>query len=257
MAFLDDLAVARTRVATLKSELSAAEAALADLEAQLMRGGPDVSEHNGDVDWVKVKTVADIAFVRVSDGDLQDALYSAARVSAVRSAGLSFAPYYYARVASDGNGQRSPRSEAAMAYYFASKQGWGKAGDLPLVYDVEQNAGESTTFQGQTLTKAATHVAGWIAAYQGLTGHLPIIYINPSASKALVGVMTAEQKALLAKCPLWIAHWGTTTPTIPAPWTSAVFHQDTDSRVFPGIANPADGNRVLVTRAEVDALRIR
>jgi GH25 family lysozyme M1 (1,4-beta-N-acetylmuramidase) len=49
-----------------------------------MLTGPDVSEHQGNVDWKKVATKHELAIVRVADGDHRDPTYSKARVKAVR-----------------------------------------------------------------------------------------------------------------------------------------------------------------------------
>ena len=264
MTLLDDLDAARAGLASLLDQDTSLHTKIADqraliarLEATTMKGGPDVSKYQGDVDWNKVAGAGyDICFPKVSDGDLNDELWTASRVASVRAAGLSFAPYYYARVASDGNGQRTPRTEAAMAYYFASKAGWGRAGDLPLVYDVEANAGETNTFQGQAPDKAANHIVNFVKRYNGLTGHYPIIYTFPYAWSILLPSFTTDDKAILTKCALWIAHYTTGNPTIPAPWAGATFHQFTDKATVPGIANPCDLNKVLVSRAAVDGLRI-
>jgi GH25 family lysozyme M1 (1,4-beta-N-acetylmuramidase) len=89
-----------------------------------MLTGPDVSEHQGSVDWGKVANDHELALVRVADGDHRDAFYNDARVKAVRRAGLLFAPYYFARVASLLNNQRDGAEEAAMVLRFAKAGGW-------------------------------------------------------------------------------------------------------------------------------------
>lgn len=264
MSFTDDLQAAQDALAALKSQdvelhkkIDAQQTVVNNLLAQVVAGGPDVSASQGDVDWVKVDSQFDFAFVKVSDGDLLDPTYSSGRVNALRSSGLfGWAPYYYARVASDGNGQRTPRTEAAMAYYFASKQGWGKPGDFPLVYDVEKSAGESTTFQGQTPAKAAAHVVGFIKNYRSLTGHYPFLYTNPDTWSLLKPQLSDADLTTLAKCPLWIAHYGVASPTIPAPWTSWTFWQYTDKGSCPGVSVAVDLNKCALSRTELSALAI-
>jgi GH25 family lysozyme M1 (1,4-beta-N-acetylmuramidase) len=81
--------------------------------------GPDVSHHQGDVDWQKVAKHHELAIIRVSDGDVRDEFYNEARVKAVRKADLLLAPYYFARVASPQNRQRDGAEEAAMVLRFA------------------------------------------------------------------------------------------------------------------------------------------
>lgn len=257
MGLFEDIEAARVLVTNLRTEvteaqsrLSAAEKALVDLEALVVKGGPDVSVHQGSIDWAKVAGAGcDLAFHRIADGDLVDATYTPARIAAIKSAGLSYAPYYFARVASDGNGQRDGRVEAAMAIYFAGKQGWGKPGDLPLAYDIE-------TLNGQTSAKARTHVIQFINAYKGMMGHAPILYTTPDFWTNTL----APGSGLLAAavdCPLWIAHWGVSAPTVPAPWTNWAFWQYTDKATVPGISSPCDNNRVNISREALDALRLR
>ena len=99
--------------------------------------GPDVSEHQGDVDWKQVAADHELAIVRVSDGDHRDPFYTEGRVKASRDAGLLLAPYYFARVASPQNNERDGAAEAEMVLGFAKSRGWSWPGDLPLIYDFE------------------------------------------------------------------------------------------------------------------------
>src|SRR5262245_508750 len=100
-----------------------------------MLTGPDVSEHQGNVDWGKVAHDHEVAIVRLADGDHRDPWYTEERVRAVRDAGLVLAPYYFARVASPQNDQRDGAKEADMARGFAKSRGWKWPGDMPLIYD--------------------------------------------------------------------------------------------------------------------------
>jgi GH25 family lysozyme M1 (1,4-beta-N-acetylmuramidase) len=128
-----------------------------------MLTGPDVSEHQGDVDWKKVATKHELAIVRVSDGDHRDPFFGRARVDAVRKAGLLLAPYYFARVASPQNGQRDGAKEAAMVLRFVKEGGWKWPGDLPLIYDFE-------TDNGQPANKCARHIVQFVRAYKRSEG---------------------------------------------------------------------------------------
>lgn len=57
-----------------------------------MFSGPDVSEHQGNIEWSKVATEHQLAIVRVADGDHRDPRYSKERVKAIREAGLLLPP---------------------------------------------------------------------------------------------------------------------------------------------------------------------
>lgn len=253
MSLWDDLVAARAEVDRLTKALATAQATVADLEARAMKGGPDVSAAQGDVDWAKVRAAGyDICFPKVADGDIIDTTFSSGRIASIKAAGLMYAPYYFGRVAAPSNNERNGRLEAAMAIYFASKQGWGHAGDLPLAYDFENES-----LNGQTTTKCAKHLMEFVRAYRGCMGHYPILYTNPGTIIPIVAMLSDDDKNALDNCPLWISHWNVTVPTIPAPWTSAYFWQFTDSATVPGISKPVDNNRVLVARDAVNGLLIQ
>jgi GH25 family lysozyme M1 (1,4-beta-N-acetylmuramidase) len=167
---------------------------------ELLRGF-DVSDVRGDVDFAKAHA-AGIAFaiVRVSDGDVHDTRYGPGRIEALRESGLAWFPYYFGRVASEVNNQRSGTAEAAMAIKFARAGGWGRKRDLPLAYDFE-------TPNGQPADKCARHLAQFVDAYRKDRGHHPIIYTGPGFWLRILPHLTAAQRDRVKRCPLWIAHW--------------------------------------------------
>jgi GH25 family lysozyme M1 (1,4-beta-N-acetylmuramidase) len=215
-----------------------------------MLTGPDVSEHQEDIDWKKVATKHELAIVRVADGDHRDAFYSKARVTAIREAGLLFAPYYFARVASPQNGQRDGAKEAAMVLRFAKAGGWKWPGDLPLVYDFE-------TDNGQPEDKCARHVVQFIRAYRDSEGHHPGIYTMPGFWERIVSHLGAAERRLVARCFLYQAEWGVERPRALAPWRGATLWQWTDHGRSPGISGAVDMNRSIVPEARVRALASR
>jgi lysozyme len=250
MGAYDDIVSVRADVDALAQELESTKARLADLEANVVKGGPDVSSVQGDVNWPAVKGAGyDICFPKVADGDVVDATFSAARIANIKSAGLSYAPYYFGRVASPANNQRNGRLEAAMAVYFASRQGWGREGDLPLVYDFE-------SANSQSVQDAATHLLKFIGGYRGLMTHYPIIYTMPAFFAQINAVLTADQRASVANCPLWVAHWDVLKPTVPSPWSDWTFWQYTNKGSVPGVTGPVDVSRANITTAQLSSLRI-
>lgn len=213
---------------------------------QLHRGpvnGPDVSEHNGDVDWRKVSAGGnEFAFVRVADGDHHDARYSKARVDAMRKAKVIVGVYYYARVASPGNGERNGVQECDMALSLAHKAGWGKPGDLPLAYDFED-------LNGQTIAKAARHLVQFVARYHARTGHYPIVYSMPGMLTPIVGALSAKARKIVGRCPLWLAYVGAgggplgikvSKVRVPRPWRRIALWQFSWVGRQPGISGACD-----------------
>ncbi len=157
-----------------------------------MLTGPDVSEHQGNVDWEKVAKDHDLALVRVADGDHRDPWYTEERIRAVRKAGLLLAPYYFARVASPQNNQRDGEAEAAMVLGFAKSRGWRWPGDLPLVYDFE-------TSNAQPNEKCARHVVQFVHAYRESESHDPAIYTMPGFWSQILPYLSRTERQLIAR----------------------------------------------------------
>lgn len=215
-----------------------------------MLTGPDVSEHQGDVDWKKVAAKHELAIVRVADGDHRDPRYGEARVKAVREAGLLLAPYYFARVASPVNGQRDGAKEATMALGFAKAGGWKWPGDLPLIYDFE-------TDNGQPADKCARHLVQFVRAYRRSAGHHPGIYTMPGFWDRILPNLAKADRQLVARCFLHQAEWGVARPRALAPWRGATLWQWTDHGSSPGVGGAVDMNRSLVPDVRVRALARR
>lgn len=209
--------------------------------------GPDVSEHQGDVSWALVAGEHDFAIVRVADGDRLDRFYNRARVDALRGARLLFAPYHFGRVASPKNRERRGGAEAVLAIDQAHAGGWRWPGDLPLAYDFETN-------NGQPLDKCARHLVEFVSAYQELEGTYPLLYTAPSFWRSVAAHLSPADRELVHRCPLWLAHWGVSSPDVPEPWDHATLWQYTNSGSTRGITGPVDLNRCEMDAAQLGAL---
>jgi GH25 family lysozyme M1 (1,4-beta-N-acetylmuramidase) len=212
-----------------------------------MLTGPDVSEHQGDVDWRKVARKHELGIVRVSDGDHRDAFYGEARVKAVRQAGLILAPYYFARVASPQNGQRDGAKEARMVLRFAKEGGWRWPGDLPLIYDFE-------TDNGQPPDKCARHIVQFVRAYRDSEGHHPGVYTMPGFWERILPHLKTPERRLIARCFLHQAEWGVERPRALAPWRGPTLWQWTDHGRCAGVSGAVDMNRSVAPEASIRAL---
>lgn len=200
--------------------------------------GFDVSDARGDVDFARAAR-AGLAFasVRVADGDVHDVRYGPGRVQALRSSGLAWFPYYFGRVANNHNGQRDGAAEAKMAIGFAKAGGWGRQGDLPLAYDFE-------TPNGQPAKKCARHLVQFIRAYRNDRGHYPILYTMPGFWNSIVPQLAANDRALVTRCPLWIANWSVPAPQSLAPWGKGwALWQDSDRGSVAGVSDKCDTDR--------------
>jgi GH25 family lysozyme M1 (1,4-beta-N-acetylmuramidase) len=212
--------------------------------------GPDVSEHQGDVDWNAVARDHELGIVRVSDGDHRDAFYGDARVKAVRQAGLILAPYYFARVASPQNNQRDGAAEAEMVLRFAKAGGWKWPGDMPLIYDFE-------TDNGQPPAKCARHVVQFVRAYRKSEGHHPGLYTMPGFWQRILPHLGTEDRRLMARCFLHQAEWGVQGPRPLAPWKGPTLWQWTDHGNSPGVRGAVDMNRSVAPEKRILALTRR
>ena len=188
--------------------------------------GPDVSEHQGDVDWKRVAADHELAVVRVSDGDHRDPFYTEGRVKAARDAGLLLAPYYFARVASPQNNERDGAAEAEMVLGFAKSRGWRWPGDLPLIYDFE-------TSNAQPNAKCARHIVQFVRAYRKSEDHYPGVYTMPGFWNQIAPPLQGRS-ARARRCFLHQAEWDVEQPRPLDPWDGATLWQYTDSGGCPG-----------------------
>jgi lysozyme len=197
--------------------------------------GFDASDVQGDIDFAKAQASGiGFAIVRVSDGDVHDTRYGPGRIKALRESGLAWFPYYFGRVASATNNERSGAAEAAMAIRFARKAGWGRKGDLPLAYDFE-------IANGQTAAKCARHLLQFVDAYRKERGHHPIVYTGPGFWAGILPHLTATQRDRVRRCPLWIAHWEVPKPQSMQPWgDSWMLWQYSDHGKVTGVSTKCD-----------------
>jgi hypothetical protein len=79
-----------------------------------------------------------------------------------------------------------------------------------------------------------------------------MIYVSPSFWQSHLGNSTAFHHY-----PLWVAHWGVSSPTVPGGWPTWTFWQRTDSGSVDGIAGRVDMNRFNGTSAQLATLALK
>ena len=204
-----------------------------------MKTGPDVSMHQGDVDWEAVRRAGhDFAVVKATEGqDYRDPTFGRGRMNAMREAGLVRGVYHYLRPRRGRTGV----VEANWAVEVAREAGWG-GGDLRLVCDLEETA----------LGAAATlrYLGLFVARVEDLTGERPILYTYPAFWIQRLG----DPRENFA-CPLWIAHYGVARPTVPRAWSSWTMWQYTSSGRVAGVRGRCDLNRAVDALPTVGAPR--
>lgn len=68
------------------------------------------------------------------------------------------------------------------------------------------------------LSAVRTFVETWFS----LTDVPPILYANPN----IISILKQQgDLSFLAPCPLWLAHYGVSKPSVPSPWSKWTFWQ--------------------------------
>ena len=193
--------------------------------------GIDVSHWQGAIDWAKVAGAGKrFAIIKATDSvDFFDDRYVYNHANA-KANGLWTGAYHFARP------DATPGDAVAEANWFASHIALS-AGDLVPALDLEQNGGLS-------VTALQTWVKAFLDRVTSVTGVRPMIYTSPNFWKNSMG----DSRALAddGYKTLWVAHWGVSSPTVPAQnwgghgWT---FWQYTSDGSVPGISTRVDLDR--------------
>ena len=204
--------------------------------------GIDISHWQGEIDWAKVAGAGKrFAFMKATDGvNYVDPTFATNRAQA-RANGLSVGAYHFARPdPSRGDARREAR-------HFVDVAG-PKPGDLLPVLDMETSKGLG---QGGVTRWART----WVRTVRSLTGVTPLVYTSPYGWATRTG-----DTRLLARdgAPLWVAHWGVSSPTLPAAgWDGRgwLVWQHTSSGHVRGIGGRVDLDKLAGTRLGVITIR--
>jgi GH25 family lysozyme M1 (1,4-beta-N-acetylmuramidase) len=192
--------------------------------------GIDVSKWQGDVDWAAVSSTSTrFAIMRATRGhDYVDPRY-AEYLAEASANGLVVGAYHRAKVSLAAG---DPRAEANHFVDVAQID----AGDVLPVLDIEEHG-------GLTVPQLTQWVRTWLARVFTRTGVRAMIYASPYFWRTYLGDTTwfADNGY-----PLWIAHWGVPSPTVPAEnwggrgWT---FWQWTSTGSVSGISTNVDRDR--------------
>jgi GH25 family lysozyme M1 (1,4-beta-N-acetylmuramidase) len=193
--------------------------------------GIDVSHWQGTIDWTKVAAAGKkFAIIKATEStNYIDPMYATNHAGA-KSAGLWTGAYHFAQPSTNTN------DAVLEADYFAAHINLGP-GDLIPALDLEVSGGLS-------VTALKAWVMSFMKEVTARVGTRPMIYTSPSFWSKYMGNTTALADA--GYTTLWIAHWGVTSPTVPANnwgghgWT---FWQYTSSGTVPGITGRVDLDR--------------
>lgn len=230
LAVVLTLGMAPAAAGAVVGPVTAGAEATTDATATVLEG-IDVSHWQNTINWTKVAAAGKkFAIIKATEStDYVDPLYATNHAGA-KAAGLWTGAYHFARPSTNAN------DAVLEADHFAAVMNVG-AGDLIPALDLEASGG---------LSVAA--LQAWVMTFVGevtaKVGVRPMIYTSPAFWKKYMGDTQALADA--GYKTLWIAHWGVTSPTVPANnwggrgWT---FWQYTSDGRVPGISGRVDMNR--------------
>ncbi len=197
--------------------------------------GVDVSSWQGSIDFSKVRaTGRTFVIAKATEGSTwTDPRYSTNKWAAMHQ-GLNFTGYHFARPSSASG------EAVTEADHFVSVLGLTHGMLVPAL-DLEVSGGPGTTAQ-QTWTKA------FLARVYYRLGDRAMIYTNPTFWQTYMG--NTSWFAANGYPVLWIAHWGSTSPSVPASnWGGHgwAFWQYSNCGSVPGISGCVDLDRYRST----------
>ena len=162
--------------------------------------GIDVSHWQGNINWAKVAGAGKrFVFLKATDGqDYIDPTFATNRAGA-RENGLMVGAYHFARP-DDSAG------DAIKEAQFFVEVADPKPGHLLPVLDIETNDGLSH----DEMTAWAHR---FVMEVRDLTGVMPFVYTSPYGWLDRFG---DSRRLARDGAPLWVAHWGVSSPTLPA-----------------------------------------
>ncbi len=215
------------RTLTGAAGLAAAGALVPEAAAQTgSLPGIDVSHWQGTINWTSVKNAGiRFAFTKATEGTTYVDPQLGRNLSEMKRLGIVRGAYHFAH----------PNvSAVTQAQHFVTNvrtaNGGSVSGCLQLALDLEVTDG-----QGPATVWSWTQA--FIAEVQRLTGRPGIIYTSPSFWINQVG-----NPASNLNCPLWIANWNVSSPTVPRAWSGVgwAFWQYTSTGSVPGISGNVD-----------------
>ncbi|WP_026922779.1 GH25 family lysozyme [Glycomyces arizonensis] len=214
--------------------------------AQSSPTGVDVSNWQGSINWTSVKNAGiDFAYIKATEGtSYRDPRFDDNYPGAYY-AGVIRGAYHFARP--------SYSSGSTQANFFASNGGAWSADNLTLPGAVDLEAPPSgARCYGLSTTQMRNWISDFYNTYKSRTGRDVVIYTTASWWNSCTGSWTG----MAAKSPLWVAHWGASSPALPAGWsnTTWTFWQYTSSGSVSGIAGNVDRDHFNGSQARLLAL---
>ena len=204
--------------------------------------GIDVSHHQGDIDWAKVKAAGvNYCFMKATEGSTFKDKKFDFNWNQAKAHGIIRGAYHFFR----------PNAPVERQVdNLVSKVGKLEVGDLPPVLDAEV----PQSWTRFSLSKRLSMIEDWMVGVEEGLGIQPIIYLSPSFADEILKNSQAVKKYIL-----WLAHYTSrTSPRVPGPWDNWVFWQYSESGRLDGITtNTVDLNRFQGTLEELKKLTVQ
>lgn len=192
--------------------------------------GVDVSQHQGEIDWVAVKQSGiDFALIRLGyrgygSGKLVEDEYARKNLQEAKAAGLKIGAYFFSQAL---NIQETDEEIQFLLNILAETEA---ELDMPIILDWEIPASDARTknMDARTLTDIQLHFCGQMKKM----GFTPMIYFNWHQSENLYYLSELEEY------PFWLALY---QDRMTYPWRVEMW-QWTESGKVPGINGNADIN---------------
>jgi len=198
-----------------------------DIGIQTLLPGIDVSHWQGSINWTSVRNAGiRFAYIKATEGTSYKDPNFNTYYPAAYYAGVIRGAYHFARPSYSGG--------ATQASYFFNNGGRWSADHrtLPGALDLEGSCA------GLSQSAMRTWIYDFWARYKALSTRDVVIYTTASWWSTCTGGWTAQA----ARSPLWVAHWGVSSPTKPAGWSFYTFWQYTNCRSVSGISGCVDGD---------------
>lgn len=162
--------------------------------------GIDVSEHNGNIDWGKVKNQIDFAIIRAGYGKNNIDKQAENNVWGCIEKGIPFGLFWFSYATT----LDMVKKEADYLCDFADKC----HPNFPLCFDWEYESDAYAKKQGVTITNELrrTFAKTFLDRVEE-RGYYAVIYSNPD-------YLNKGFKELVPRYDLWLAHWGVNKPSV-------------------------------------------
>lgn len=206
--------------------------------SQKPTSGPDVSQHQGSVDWRKVREAGhDFAFTKATEGqDFVDPTLSRARLEAMANAGLRVGAYHFARPDTAGGTAADAQAEANDFVEAVESRG----GDFIGFEAWKQGApGVLGVLDFEIAPFSASWASTWAARFRAATGVDPVIYGYGSSLNPIEGILDHFGSVWIAA---YVSDW---RPFFAGRDELVSLWQHTADGSCPGISGPCDLNRYV------------